>query len=168
MRLSLSEQIFSKKLLTQITFAGMMSLGIISSAFAITSSDFSNLCPYVAGISPPTGGNNPPGSNNPSGGNNPPGSNTPSCTGVDSDADGFPDACDNCPTIPNADQTDTGNLKIGDACRPGVSGGVGCTIGTNGSAGQGFPRWYAFALLLGVISMLFLRKRFSQSTHAAR
>jgi hypothetical protein len=38
------------------------------------------------------------------------------CTGPDSDGDGIPDACDNCPWIPNGDQTDTDGDGIGDAC----------------------------------------------------
>jgi hypothetical protein len=35
--------------------------------------------------------------------------------GQDFDGDGFPDNCDNCPTVPN-DQTDTDGDGIGDAC----------------------------------------------------
>lgn len=35
----------------------------------------------------------------------------------DFDADGVPNAIDNCPTIANANQTDTNNLGVGDACR---------------------------------------------------
>ena len=40
-------------------------------------------------------------------GNNPP---------LDTDADGVPDAIDNCPTSPNADQADADHDGIGDAC----------------------------------------------------
>jgi hypothetical protein len=36
----------------------------------------------------------------------------------DSDGDGIPDADDNCPTTPNADQVDTDGDGIGDACDP--------------------------------------------------
>ncbi len=34
----------------------------------------------------------------------------------DSDNDGIPDSEDNCPTVPNADQTDTDGDSEGDAC----------------------------------------------------
>ena len=34
----------------------------------------------------------------------------------DSDGDGWPDFCDNCPTVPNEDQEDTDGDGIGDAC----------------------------------------------------
>ncbi|MGA7370094.1 MAG: YncE family protein [Nitrososphaeraceae archaeon] len=37
-------------------------------------------------------------------------------TPKDSDDDGFPDESDNCPTVPNIDQTDTDDDGIGDAC----------------------------------------------------
>ncbi len=37
---------------------------------------------------------------------------------VDSDGDGIPDACDNCPAVPNPDQADADHDGIGDACDP--------------------------------------------------
>ena len=43
---------------------------------------------------------------------------TPTPTpGPDSDGDGVPDASDNCPTVPNADQDDWNLDNIGDACQ---------------------------------------------------
>ena len=53
------------------------------------------------------------------------------CIGADEDRDGWPNACDTCPTVPNADQADRGETEVGgaadgvgDACdpRPAVSG----------------------------------------------
>lgn len=37
---------------------------------------------------------------------------------MDTDGDGIPDACDNCPATANANQTDANNDGIGDACTP--------------------------------------------------
>jgi hypothetical protein len=37
----------------------------------------------------------------------------------DSDSDGVPDGLDNCPQVPNPDQTDTDNNGVGDACNDG-------------------------------------------------
>jgi len=36
---------------------------------------------------------------------------------TDTDGDGVPDESDNCPTVPNTDQTDTDGDVIGDACQ---------------------------------------------------
>jgi len=38
------------------------------------------------------------------------------CEGADADSDGWPDICDNCPTVPNPDQADSDNDLFGDAC----------------------------------------------------
>jgi deoxyribonuclease I len=43
------------------------------------------------------------------------------CTGaIDSDGDGVPDLLDNCPSVPNADQADTNDSGLGDACDPAL------------------------------------------------
>ena len=53
----------------------------------------------------------------------------------DTDGDGIPDDSDNCPTVPNADQTDLNEDGFGDACvdpnavGPGVDLGPGSTVG---------------------------------------
>jgi hypothetical protein len=39
-------------------------------------------------------------------------------TAVDTDGDGMPDACDNCPSTPNPDQADTDDDHLGAACDP--------------------------------------------------
>ncbi|HSD86423.1 MAG TPA: hypothetical protein VLB44_02875, partial [Kofleriaceae bacterium] len=48
----------------------------------------------------------------------------PTCTGHDEDGDGFPDACDVCPTVPDGTQLDDDGDGVGDACdpRPAVAG----------------------------------------------
>lgn len=40
------------------------------------------------------------------------------CGTTDTDGDGVPDACDNCPNTPNADQMDSNGDGVGDACTP--------------------------------------------------
>src|SRR5262245_14796988 len=40
----------------------------------------------------------------------------PACNGPDSDGDGVPDVCDNCPSVANPDQRDSDGDLVGDAC----------------------------------------------------
>src|SRR5262249_5732734 len=40
----------------------------------------------------------------------------PACVGADSDGDGIPDVCDDCPSVANADQRDGDGDLVGDAC----------------------------------------------------
>jgi hypothetical protein len=48
----------------------------------------------------------------------------PTCSGHDEEGDGFPDACDVCPTVPDPTQPDGDKDGVGDACdpRPMISG----------------------------------------------
>lgn len=47
---------------------------------------------------------------------NPAGPDQPDPRGTDCDADGVPDAADDCPGVPNADQADANHDGVGDAC----------------------------------------------------
>lgn len=48
---------------------------------------------------------------------------------TDTDGDGRPDACDNCPATANADQTDTDGDGLGDVCDPDINlKGMGISI----------------------------------------
>ncbi len=46
----------------------------------------------------------------------------PRCAGQDEDGDGYPDLCDNCPSVPNPDQANSDGDDLGDACDPDQPG----------------------------------------------
>ena len=46
----------------------------------------------------------------------------PRCAGPDEDADGYPDLCDNCPSVANPDQANGDGDDLGDACDPDQPG----------------------------------------------
>jgi hypothetical protein len=54
----------------------------------------------------------------PTGGRCPP---TPRGGAPDTDGDGAPDFCDNCPAVSNPDQADANHDGAGDACQPSLS-----------------------------------------------
>lgn len=63
--------------------------------------------------------------------------------GPDSDGDGVVDASDNCPTVPNPDQIDSNDDGYGDACvspaasiSPGATVGIGLIIGAGSRIGN--------------------------------
>ena len=60
---------------------------------------------------------------------------------TDTDGDGWPDSCDNCPLVANADQLDSDLDGIGDACEvpTSVAGGAA----TSGGATSSIPRTFA-------------------------
>lgn len=56
---------------------------------------------------------------------------TESSLNTDTDSDGVPDWRDNCPTVPNADQTDSNHDGVGDACTVADSDGDGVPDNTD-------------------------------------
>ena len=51
---------------------------------------------------------------------------------ADSDGDGVGDACDNCPAVVNPDQADLNNDGVGDACEPQTNTPTSCGAGNCG------------------------------------
>ena len=56
---------------------------------------------------------------------------TSGCSAGDADCDGYADASDNCPSVPNPTQWDRDANGVGDACDAGPSGDVDCTNTVN-------------------------------------
>ncbi len=73
---------------------------------------------YLMPISPCINNGDPnPFFNDPDGTRNDIGALTTGCDpGIDTDSDGVPDGCDNCPKVTNANQSDSDNDAAGDAC----------------------------------------------------
>lgn len=68
------------------------------------------------------------------------------CGGADSDGDGIPDACDNCPTVPNVDQEDSNGDGIGNACDPNsCSASIAAPSDVRGAVVAAFPLLVALA-----------------------
>jgi hypothetical protein len=68
--------------------------------------------------------------------------------GTDTDADGWANTVDNCPTVPNADQLNTDGDSLGDACDPdddndGFSDAIEASVGTNPLVRCGTNAWPA-------------------------
>ena len=70
-----------------------------------------------------------------------------SSVALDSDADGVPDATDNCPATPNANQLDSDGDTVGNACDPDVDGDG--TLNGSDSDDDGDGYWDADETLKG-------------------
>lgn len=79
------------------------------------------------------------------------------CGGADSDGDGTPDACDNCPAVPNPDQRDSDGDGIGNGCD---TSDCASAIGASAAA-RAAPWWPLAAALPITIGWLRRRKRAS-------
>jgi len=86
----------------------------------------------------------------------------------DTDGDGIPDSIDNCPLVPNPDQSDVNESGLGDACDPEPYAGLR-TAGGGGCAGGPAPASWPMALaVLGLLAVLARsRRRDRRPTSAA-
>jgi formylglycine-generating enzyme required for sulfatase activity len=91
----------------------------------------------------------------------------PSALAQDSDGDGVPDASDNCPLVPNANQADCDQNGVGDACQQSESrttgnmGAFGSGVFANGTLPNIQPSLWPVRLTVRAIGDLNLQTEFA-------
>jgi formylglycine-generating enzyme required for sulfatase activity len=91
----------------------------------------------------------------------------PSALAQDSDGDGVPDASDNCPLVPNANQADCDQNGVGDACQQSESrtsgnmGAFGSGVFANGTLPNIQPSLWPVRLTVRAVGDLNLQTEFA-------